>query len=133
MNVIELKKYDEGEYCELELSTGKKIFAKYKKIPGFTGLYFKDDQSFFAIYPTKTGPQIYFEGKQLSINKNLLVSLIKNGKRRKFVIDDYNIEINYTESPYIGFDIWSDEIDVDLFYMIEQSYKNDDFYERYTL
>lgn len=94
---------------------------------------FKDDQSFFAIYPTKTGPQIYFEGKQLSINKNLLISLIKNGERRKFVIDDFNIEINYTESPYIGFDIWSDEIDVDLFYMIEQLYKNDDFYERYTL
>ena len=69
----------------------------------------------------------------MSINKNLLISLIKNGKRRKFVIKDYNIEINYTESPYIGFDIWSDEIDVDLFYMIEQSYKNDDFYEMYTL
>lgn len=43
-----------------------------------------------------------------------------------------NIE-KYRTSPYIGFDVWSDEEDVDLFYQIEQSYQNDDYYKRFTI
>ncbi|RJX39112.1 hypothetical protein D3P09_16595 [Paenibacillus pinisoli] len=132
MNSIELKKYGFGEYCELDLITGKKEFSTIKKIPGFTGLYYMDQASFFAIYPTKSGPCIYYGGKEFSINKELTISLLKNDKQRKFTISDYDIEIEYRESPYIDFDVWSEEVDVDLFYMIEQSYKSDDFYERYT-
>lgn len=43
-----------------------------------------------------------------------------------------NIE-KYRTSPYIEFDVWSDEEDVDLFYQIEQSYQNDDYYKRFTI
>jgi hypothetical protein len=50
------------------------------------------------------------------------ISLLKEGKNRRFKIVDYNIEVNYRESPYIGFDAWFDETDVDLFFMIEQNY-----------
>ncbi len=32
----------------------------------------------------------------------------------------------------MGFDIWSNEIDVDLFYLIEKSYKSKEFYVKYT-
>lgn len=31
-----------------------------------------------------------------------------------------------------GFDVWSDENDVDLFYQIEQMYKTDDYYIKFT-
>ena len=88
---------------------------------------------FFAIFPTEKGPVIYYQGNQFQINRSLSISLVKRGENRKFIILDYGIKVDYKESPYIGFDVWSDEIDVDLFYMIEQSYKSDSFYERYTL
>lgn len=129
---MELSNYEIAEYCELNIQTGKKRLSKTKKVPGFTGLYYKNDFCFFAIYPTKYGPEIYYHGKQYVIKKDLAISLSKNGKRRQFTIIEYGIVINYTESPYIGLDVWSDEIDVDLFYMIVQSYKSNSFYEKYT-
>ena len=123
-----------AECCTLETNTGNRIFYRGdKKTPGFTGLYFRDENNFFAIYPSESGPVIFFEGKEYEINKELAISLLKQGKNRKFKIEDYNIEIAYTESPYIGFDVWSDEIDVDLFFMIEQRYKEQEFYDRYTI
>ena len=123
-----------AECCTLDIKTGTQTFYRgNKKIPGFTGLYFRNDSHFFAIYPTQTGPIVFFKGKEYEINKDLSVSLFKDGKNRTFIIPDYNIRIDYTESPYIGFDEWSDEIDVDLFFMIEQSYKEQSFYDRYTL
>jgi hypothetical protein len=130
---LELKNLEIGECCTLEVKTEKLVFYKgNKKIPGFTGLYFRNDDHFFAIYPTKNGPIAFFEGKEFPITKELHISLQKDGKSRKFIIEDYNIEINYTESPYIGFDCWSDEIDVDLFYGITKSYQDDTFYKKYT-
>lgn len=133
-NKIELKNYQIYEFCSLNRKTGETDFYKgKKKVPGFTGLYFKDERSFFAIYPTKLGPQIYYKGKEYHINKDLSISLQKNDDKRKFYINNYNIEINYIQSPYIGFDALSDEIDVDLFYMIEQRYRDDEFYDQYTL
>ena len=121
------------ECCTLEAETGKLTFYKgNKKTQDFTGLYFKDDNSFFAIYPSVNGPLIFFNGKEFAINKNLSITLSKQDKIRIFKINDYGIEIHYLKSPYIGFDSWSDEIDVDLFCMIEQKYKEQSFYERYT-
>ena len=123
-----------AENCTLDVKTGKMTFYRGdNKAPGFTGLYFRDDDHFLAIYPTETGPMIFFEGKEYAIHKDLSISLLKQGKDRKFKIAEYNIEIDYLESPYIGFDVWSDEIDVDLFFMIEQSYKEQGFYDDYTL
>lgn len=88
---------------------------------------------FAALYPTKYGPKIYFKGNEFDIQKDLTITLRKKGKERKFKINEYDIDIDYFESPYIGVDIWSDEIDVDLFYLITQSYKSDDFYTKNTL
>jgi hypothetical protein len=122
-----------NEYCLLNIETGETIFSKTSKTPGFTGLYYKDDNIFFAFYPSINGPLIFFNGKRHEINKNLSIKKKKKGKTRVFKIHDYNIEINYLTSPYIGFDSWSDEIDVDLFFMIEQGYRDQSFYDKYTL
>ena len=45
---------------------------------------------------------------------------------------EYNICIQYRTSQYVGFDVWSDEKDVDLFYQIEQSYKDNEYYKKFT-
>ena len=113
----------------LNKATGEKVFTNSKRVQGFTGLYFKDNINFFAIYPSEIGPKIFYRGKEYRTNNKLSISLEKHEKNRKIRIVDYNIEIDYQESPYIGFDEWSDEIDVDLFYLIEQRYKKDEFYE----
>ena len=131
---IELAHYGASGYCILDTETNKIVFTQnpfYKGV--FTGLYFKDDTTFFArLYPTENGPIAYYKAKEYEINPNLTIFLIKNGKNRKFCIQEYNIEINYEESPFIGMDAWSEEIDVDLFFMIATTYKNQDFYETYT-
>lgn len=74
---------------------------------------------------------MYYEGKEYPLKKNLHISLIKTEKLREFFIEEYNICIKYRTSPYIGFDVWSNEEDVDLFYQIEQSYKNDEYYKKF--
>ena len=133
--IIELKNYGVSEYCLLNRETCQTRFSSKSRIPkftGFTGLYYKDDNYFFAIYPSKNGPIIFFNGEEYKVNNSLSISLLKNGKNRKFCIQEYNIEINYEESPFIGMDAWSEEIDVDLFFMIATTYKNQDFYETYT-
>jgi hypothetical protein len=110
---IELANYGASGYCILNIETNEVVFAKYPIYKGiFTGLYFKDDNNFFAIYPTKNGPIVYYKEREYEINPHLIISLTKDGKNRKFCIKEYNIEIDYMESPYIGFDNWSDEIDV---------------------
>ena len=131
--LVELMNYEIYEFCMLNKSIGKVEFYKKQNYSGFTGLYFKDDTTFFAIYPTENGPIAYYKAKEYEINPNLTISLMKSGKNRKFCIKEYNIEIDYIESPYIGFDCWSGEIDVDLFFMIAETYTNQDFYEQYTL
>ena len=64
---------------------------------------------------------MYYEGKEYPLKKELHISLTKTEKSRMFFIEEYNICIQYHTSPYIGFDVWSEEMDVDLFYQIEQS------------
>lgn len=131
--VIELSNIEIYEHCILNLMTGEKEYNKGKKrIPCFTGLYFKNGDIFFALYPTKNGPLMYYEGKEYPLNKDLHISLVKKEKTREFCIEEYNICIRYHTSPYIGFDVWSDEEDVDLFYQIERSYKNDEYYKKFT-
>ena len=133
-NRVELKNVVIFEFCMLNTKTGKTEFYKTKKkIKGFTGIYFKDDYTFFALYPAKNDPTIFFNGKEYSINRNLQITLAKQGKNRRFIIEDYGIEIDYIESKYLDWDVWSDEISIDLFFMIEQRYKTEEFYEQYTL
>lgn len=90
-----------------------------------------DERTFFAIYPTEKGPIMYYEGNEYALNKKLHITLKKNGKNRTFRIDEYNIRIDYFESPYIGMDVWSDEEDVDLFYQIAKFYRDDEYYKKY--
>lgn len=131
--LIELSNVEIFEYCILNINSGIKSFYKEKKkIPQYTGAYFKDDKTFFALYPTESGPMMYFKGKEYPLKKNLHISLKKKDKWRRFHIWEYGIHIKYRTSRYIGFDVWSTEMDVDLFYRIEQSYKTDEFYEKYA-
>jgi len=132
LEIIELKNYEIYEFCALNRKTGEKNFYKKAKLYGFTGLYFKDNDNFLAIFPTSNGPISYYKGKEYPINKDLTIVVQKEGKNRKFEIKEYNITINYIEPKYIGFDEWSSEIDIDLFYMISQQYKEDEFYKQFT-
>jgi hypothetical protein len=131
-NIVELTNLEIKEYCMLNRATGEIYFYEQKKIKGYTGLYFKDNKNFLGLYPTENGVRIYFKSKEYEINPELNITLIKDGKHRRFCIHDYGIEINYIESPYIDFDAWSDEIDVDLLFRIQQSYRNKEFYDRNT-
>lgn len=132
-NVIELSNIEIYEHCMLNLNTGKKTYNKEKKqINSFTGLYFKDENTFFALYPTENGPIMYYEGKKYPLKKDLDIRLVKEGKLRKFLIREYNICIQYNTSPYIDFDVWSGEEDVDLFYQIFKQYRNEEYYKMFT-
>ncbi len=111
---------------------GKKYDNEKKKIPYCTGFYFKDDDTFFALYSTEKGPIMYYGGQEYPLKKDLHISLRKMDIEREFRIEEYSICIKYRTSPYIGFDVWSDEKDVDLFYQIKQSYKNDEYYKKFT-
>lgn len=132
--VIELSHIEINEFCLLNLKTGEKVYYDKKKYHFFTGLYYRENTLFFALYPTENGPMIYFEGKEYPLNRKLHIYIHKDkeDKMREFHIDEYNISVNYKTSKYIGFDAWSQEDDVDLFYHIEQNYKNDDYYKKYT-
>lgn len=133
-NIIELSNIEIYEHCMLNISTGEKEYSKdKKKIPYFTGLYFKDSDTFFALYPTQNGPMMYYQGKEYPLKNDLHIHLTKMETSREFCIEEYNICIQYHSSPYIGFDIWSDEEDVDLFYQIEKSYKKEEYYKKFTL
>lgn len=132
-NMVELTNKEICEYCMLNRKTGEIVFYKNKKIEGFTGYFYRDNSCFFGIYPTLVGPTIYYEGREYLVNPNLEIFLIKKGENRIFGIKDYGIIIEYIESQYIGIDSWSNEIDIDLFYMIEQNYKIKSFYEKFTV
>ena len=59
--------------------------------------------------------------------------MVKNDYNHStFIIEDYNVEIHYEKSKFIGLDCWSQEDDVDLFYIITESYKKDIFYEEFN-
>ncbi len=133
INILELSNYEVYEFCKLNLKTGERDYYKNKILKGvYTGLYFEDSITFFALFPTPTGPKIFYNNNTYEINCDLTIEIKKQGKKRRFRIKDYDIEIRYVESKYIDFDIWSTEIDVDLFYYIEQSYRTTEFYEQFT-
>ena len=142
--ILELSNIEKPiEHCTLNVSTSDTTFYRgNKKVSGFTGFYHCEDHGFsippngtkiFALYPTKFGSVIYYEGREYEMNRNLNIKLVKKENKRVFFIRNYHIKVNYMESRYIGLDNWSDELDVDLFFMIEQSYKKDSFYKGYTL
>ena len=132
--IVELINLETFNCCKLNVLTGEKVFCKRaeKETKGFTGLYFVDEMTFFAIYPTENGPVMYYEGKEYALSKELHITLRKDGEKREFRVDDYNIRIHYFESPYIGMDVWSDEEDVDLFYQIAKFYQDEEYYRKYT-
>lgn len=133
MKSVELMNVEIYRCCKLDLFTGdKKYCDPSKKTKGFTGLYFEDDNTFFAIYPAKDGPIMYYDGKEYPLNKDLHIKVVKQGKLREFFIEEYDIDIKYHTSKYLDFDVWSTEMDVDLFYQIEQSYKDDEYYKKFT-
>ncbi len=130
--IIELSNIEINEHCILNRITGEKKYNKDKKqIPYFTGFYFKDENTFFALYPTENGPIIYYKENEYPLKKDLHIYLNKKGKIRTFCIKEYDIYIEYKESQYIGFDVWSEEADVDLFFKITQCYRDDEFYKRF--
>lgn len=131
--IIELSNIEIYEHCILNIRTGEKQYNKGKKeMPYFTGLYFKDKDTFFALYPTESGPIMYYEGKEYPLRQDLHIGLTKTKELRMFCIEEYDICIKYRTSQYIGFDTWSEEKDVDLFYQIEQSYKDIEYYKKFT-
>ena len=132
-NVIELSNIEIHEHCILNVRTGEKTYNTGKKeIPYFTGLYYKDKNTFFALYPSVAGPIMYYKGEQYLLTPDLHIHLNKMGDSREFVIEEYHIDIRYRTSKYIGFDVWSTEKDVDLFYQIAHFYKQNDYYEKFT-
>lgn len=76
--IIELTNLEIFEYCTLNRLTGEANFFKSeKKSPGFTGLYFRNDETFYAIYPTEKGPIIFYNNKEYDINGDLSIELIR--------------------------------------------------------
>lgn len=131
--IIGISNIEIYEFCKLNLETGEKnFFDDYSEFEEFDGFYFKDRETFFAIFASDKGPKLYFKGNEYQLRKDLHISLKKRDAVREFSIEEYNIFIKYCASPYIGFDAWSNEDDVDLFYQIEQSYKNDEYYKKFT-
>lgn len=113
---MELKKFNRGK----------------KEFPFFTGLYFRDEKTFFALYPTGKCSMMYYEEIEYPLHKNLHIDLVVTEPWREFSIEEYGIYIKYHTSKYLGFDVWSEEEDVDLFYRIKKRYKDDEFYKKYT-
>ena len=135
MTKIGLSNYEKHEFCLLDKATGETIYHKNKSIDieNVIGIYFRDDINFLGLYSTKNGPVIFFKNKEYPIIRHLNITFEKDDKNRTFKIIDYNIEINYRESPYVDFDNWSAEIDVDLLYRIAKTFQDDEFYNLFTL
>lgn len=131
---VELSSTEDGTCCRLNIISGEKTFFSWKELKGTSeGFYYYDGTIFFALIESKEGPQMYYEGRLYPLSKELNIRISKMEENRTFVIEEYGICIQYVESKYIGFDVWSKEIDVDLFYMIEQLYKTEDFYKKFTV
>ena len=135
--MVELANYGVMEFCILDIETGKVYHLEKPQYSHFTGWYFSDGNTFFGVYPDgrkkRNIPIVFtawYRGKEYPIHKGLTIEWEKDGKDRIFKIQDYGIEIHYQESPFIGIGEWlSDEDDVDLFCMIAQRYRDDEFYE----
>ena len=80
--VVELSNIEIHEHCMLNRITGERKYNNGKKqMPYFTGLYFKEGNVFFALYPTDNGPIMYYEGKErfaYLFNQNRKVKRVSN-------------------------------------------------------
>jgi hypothetical protein len=128
-NRILLSNVEIFEYCLLDRLTGKPEFFKDRPPGELNGLFFKNEKTFFALYWHENVPTIFYENREYILKKSLDINLLKKENSRAFEILDYGIEITYEKSPYVGFDAWSSEIDVDLFSKIAKSYQTDELYE----
>lgn len=84
------------------------------------------------MFSSSEGPKIYFKKQVYRLHDKLDIRLKDYGGDSIFEIVDYGIKIQYSESKYMNWDSWSGRKDLDLFYRIEQSYKDAEFYKRYT-
>lgn len=76
---------------------------------------------------------MYYRKMQYPLTPDLHIRVNKMDDLREFTIEEYGILIKYKTSPYIGFDVWAEEEDVDLFYQIEQNYKKEESLQRIVL
>lgn len=132
--MVELTDIETGGHCKLDTQTGRVVFVKEaKENMGFFGLFYRNENTFFALIRTIGGPVMFYKGKEYEVSPELHIQLVRDGKKRKFSIEEYGIEIEYPTSKYLDFDPWSTEPDVDLFAQIELGYKTEAFYKKYTL
>ncbi len=129
---IELSNFEVYGFCILDILTGDKSFSSKAVGNNLAGFFFLENKEFFALYSTKEGPTIYYQNKQYPITPELHIHVNRMGDWREVDIQEYGIHIRYKTSPYIGFDVWSTEEDVDLFCYLENKYKNVEFYQRFT-
>ncbi len=132
MKQIEITNIEKAEYCILDLETGEKRFNDEKINAGFTGLFYKNNEIFFVLYPSTEGPMIYYDNKTYHLSPDLTIRYLRSDNKRKFIIKEYNITIKYEKSKFTGFDSWSNEEDIDLFYQIYKGYKRQEFISKYT-
>ena len=130
--VIELTNIEIYGQCILDIDTGDKLFSREKVINEFAGFYYDGGNHFFALYSTKDGPMMYYRKMQYPLTPDLHIRVNKMDDLREFTIEEYGILIKYKTSPYIGFDVWAEEEDADLFYQIEQNYKKEEYYDKFT-
>ena len=127
---VRLIEYGSTKSCILNLETGNfsnEVRLNLKDITGeYTGVYFKNDATLLALFPSKEGPRIFFKGKIFPLDKALTINWGKLDEKRYFSIKEYGIDIVYDALEY-GWDNWSYEEDVDLLLRISQQYKNEDF------
>ncbi len=134
IDTIGLINYEVKEFCSLNRKTGcVKYYTEREEAPEVLGMYFRNEDIFFALYPSEEGPRLFFENREYSISRDLTITLDRQSPRRRFCIVEYGIQIEYDKSPYIEWDTWSEEKYVDLFFRIEQDYMDSSFYEIFTL
>lgn len=130
---INLSNLEIYEFCRLNIESGQKDFGiQYENMGEISGFYYRDTQKFFALISVTQGLIIFYEGNLYDLTPDLHIHIDKRNGINIFYIDEYKIMIPYYESEYIDIDVWSTREDVDLFYQIEQSYKNPDYYKKFS-
>ena len=115
------------------MESGQKDFGiQYENMGEISGFYYRDTKNFFALISVTQGLMIFYEGNLYDLTPDLHIHIDKRNGINTFYIDEYKIMIPYYESKYIDIDVWSTREDVDLFYQIEQSYKNPDYYKKFS-
>lgn len=130
---VNLSNLEIFEFCRLNLQSGyKEFFNQYENMGEFSGFYYRDIKTFFALISTVYGPKMYYDGNFYELLPNLHIHIDSCDGINIFYVDEYGIKIPYYESKYEGIDVWSNRLDIDLFFQIEQSYKRRDYYKKFT-